>query len=159
MVSKFRNRRTSATSESRCSSLSTLPSSLSTLTAEDYLYCSRKLASFASLVQSLSRVWLCDPMDFSTPGLPVNHQLPESTQTQVHWVSDAMQPSHPLSSPSPPTFNPLPLHSLSTPLGMSEKNVLIFSFQYFWIWLWFCILFTWLVLLAHHPVLSVKPVR
>ena len=48
---------------------------------------------------------LCDPMDRSIPGLPVNHQLPEFTQTHVHWVSDAIQPSHPLSSPSPPAFN------------------------------------------------------
>ena len=45
-------------------------------------------------------------MDCSTPGLPVHHQLPELTHTHVHWVSDAIQPSHPLSSPSPPTFNP-----------------------------------------------------
>ena len=44
---------------------------------------------------------LCDPMNCSTPGLPVHHQLPEFTQTHVHWVSDAIQPSHPLSSPSP----------------------------------------------------------
>jgi len=44
-------------------------------------------------------------MDCSTPGFPVHHQLPELTQTYVHWVSDAIQPSHPLSSPSPPTFN------------------------------------------------------
>ena len=58
-----------------------------------------------SSVQSLSRVWLCNPMDCSMPGLPVHHQLPEFTQTHVHWVSDAIQPSHPLSSPSPPTFN------------------------------------------------------
>ena len=43
---------------------------------------------------------LCDPMDCSTPGLPVHHQLPEFTQTHVHWVGDAIQPSHPLSSPS-----------------------------------------------------------
>ena len=43
-----------------------------------------------SSVQSLSRVWLCDPMDCSTPGLPVHHQLPEFTQTHVHWVSDAI---------------------------------------------------------------------
>ena len=48
---------------------------------------------------------LCNPMDCSTPGLPVHHQLSEFTQTHVHWVSDAIQPSHPLSSPSPPTFN------------------------------------------------------
>ena len=44
---------------------------------------------------------LCDPMNHSTPGLPVHHQLPKFTQTHVHWVHDAIQPSHPLSSPSP----------------------------------------------------------
>ena len=48
---------------------------------------------------------LCDPKNRSTPGLPVHHQLPESTQTHVHRVSDAIQPSHPLLSPSPPAFN------------------------------------------------------
>ena len=48
---------------------------------------------------------LCDPMNRSMPGFPVHHQLPESTQTHVHWVSDAIQPSHPLLSPSPPAFN------------------------------------------------------
>ena len=48
---------------------------------------------------------LCDPMNRSTPGLPVHHQLPEFTQTHVHWLNDAIQPSHPLSSPSPPAFN------------------------------------------------------
>ena len=49
---------------------------------------------------------LCDPMNCSTPALPVHHQLPEFTQTHVHWVSDAIQPSHPLSSPSPLAPNP-----------------------------------------------------
>ena len=48
---------------------------------------------------------LCDRMDCSTPGFPDHHQLPELTQTHVHQVSDAIQPSHPLLSPSPPTFN------------------------------------------------------
>ena len=48
---------------------------------------------------------LCDPMNHSMPGLPVHHQLPESTQTHVHRVCDAIQPSHPLSSPSPPALN------------------------------------------------------
>ena len=48
---------------------------------------------------------LCDPMDCSAPGLPVHHQLLEFTQTHVHWVSDAIQPSHPLLSPYPPAFN------------------------------------------------------
>ena len=58
---------------------------------------------FSSVIQSCPT--LCDPMDCSTPGLPVHHQLPELAQTHVHWISDAIQPSHPLSSPSPPTFN------------------------------------------------------
>ena len=49
---------------------------------------------------------LCDPINCSTPGLPVYHQLPEFTQTHIHWVGDAIQPSHPLSSPSPPAPNP-----------------------------------------------------
>ena len=49
---------------------------------------------------------LCDPMNRSTPGLPVHHQLPKFTQTHVHRVGDAIQPSHPLSSPSPPAPNP-----------------------------------------------------
>ena len=49
---------------------------------------------------------LCDPMNRSTPGFPVHHQLPEFTQTHVHQVGDAIQPSHPLSSPSPPAPNP-----------------------------------------------------
>ena len=48
---------------------------------------------------------LCDPVDCSTPGLPVHHQLPQLTQTHVHCTGDAIQPSHPLSSSSPPTFN------------------------------------------------------
>ena len=59
---------------------------------------------FSSVAQSC--LTLCDPMNCSTPGLPVHHQLPEFTQTHVHQVSDAIQPSHPLSSPSPPSPNP-----------------------------------------------------
>ena len=55
---------------------------------------------------------LCDPMNHSTPGLPVQHQLPEFTETHVHRVSDAIQPSHPLSSPSPPAPNPSQHQSL-----------------------------------------------
>ena len=58
-----------------------------------------------SSVQSLSRVWLCNPINCSTPGPPVHHQLPEFTQTHVHRVGDTTQPFHPLSSPSPPAFN------------------------------------------------------
>ena len=59
--------------------------------------------SVSSVTQSC--LTLCNPMDCSMQGLPVHHQLLEFTQTHVHWVSDAIQPSHPLSSPSPPTFN------------------------------------------------------
>ena len=62
--------------------------------------------------QSLSRVRLCDSVNRSTPGLPVHHQLPEFTQAHVHRVSDAIQPSHPLSSPSPLAPNPSQHQSL-----------------------------------------------
>ena len=63
----------------------------------------KESVQFSSVAQSCPT--LCDPTDRSTPGLPVHHQLPEFTQTHAHWVSDAIQPSHPLSSPTPPTFN------------------------------------------------------
>ena len=59
------------------------------------------LSQFTSVAQSCPT--LSNPMDCSTPGLSVHHQLPEFTQTHVHWVGDAIQPPHPLSSPSPPT--------------------------------------------------------
>ena len=59
---------------------------------------------FSSVAQSC--LTLCDLMNRSTPGLPVHHHLPEFTQTHVHRVPDAIQPSHPLSSPSPPAPNP-----------------------------------------------------
>ena len=62
-----------------------------------------KQPQFSSIIQSCPT--LCDPMNCSMPGLPVHHQLPEFTQTHVHWVSDAILPSHPLSSPYPPTLN------------------------------------------------------
>ena len=65
---------------------------------------------FSSVAQSCPT--LCDPMNCSTPGLPVYHQLPEFTQTHVHRVGDAIQPSHPLSSPSPPAPNPSQHQSL-----------------------------------------------
>ena len=59
---------------------------------------------FSSVTQSCSTV--CDPMNHSTSGVPVHHQLPESTKTHVRCVGDAIQPSHPLSSLSPPALNP-----------------------------------------------------
>ena len=57
------------------------------------------------VVHSLSHVWLCDPIDCRKPGFPVLHHLLEFAQTHVHWVSDAIQPSHPLSPPSPSALN------------------------------------------------------
>ena len=66
-------------------------------------WCRGGVGGFSSVTQLCPT--LCDPMNHSTPGLPVHHQLPESTQTHVHWVGDAIQQSHPLLSPSPPAFN------------------------------------------------------
>ena len=71
---------------------------------------SNKILQFSSVAQPCPT--LCDPMNHSTPGLPVHHQLPEFTQTHVHQVGDAIQPSHPLSSPSPPAPNPSQHQSL-----------------------------------------------
>ena len=69
----------------------------------------RSLAGYSPTVQfslvAQSCLTLCNPMGCSMPGLPVHHQLPELTQSHVHWVGDAIQPSHPLSSPSPPAFS------------------------------------------------------
>ena len=66
-----------------------------------------KLKLFTIQFSSVAQLYptLCDPMDCSTPGLPVHHQLSELAQTHVHWFGDAIQPSHSLSSPSPPAFN------------------------------------------------------
>ena len=68
------------------------------------------ISQFSSVAQLCPT--LCDPMNRSTPDLPVHHQLPEFTQTHVHWVSDAIQPSHPRSSPSPSAPNPSQHQSL-----------------------------------------------
>ena len=65
---------------------------------------------FSSVAQSC--LTLCNPMNCSMPGLPVHHQLPEFTQTHVHRVGDAIQPSHPLLPPSPPAPNPSQHHGL-----------------------------------------------
>ena len=71
---------------------------------------------FSSVTQSCPTLY--NPMNCSTPGLPVHHQLPELTQTHIHQVGDAIQPSHPLSSPSPPAPNP----SQTVVLGCYLKN-------------------------------------
>ena len=72
---------------------------------------------FSSVPQSCPT--LCDPMNCSMPGLPVHHQLPESTQTHVHRVGDAIQPSHPLSSPSPPASRSFQMSQLFASAGQS----------------------------------------
>ena len=82
---------------------------------------------FSSVAQSCPT--LCDPMNRSTPGLPVHHQLPEPTQTHVHWVSDAIQPSHPLSSPSPPALNLSQHQGLFKWVSSSHQMAKVLEFQ------------------------------
>ena len=82
-----------------------------------------------SSVQSLSLIQLCNSMDCSMPGFPVLHQLPELTQTHVHWVCDAVQPSHPLSSPSPPAFNHSQYQGLFLWVSSSLQVVKVFELQ------------------------------
>ena len=82
-----------------------------------------KVAQFSSVTQSCPTP--CDPMDCSTPGFPVHHQLPEFTQTHVHWVSHAIQLSHPLSSPSP-------AFDLSQRQGLFQWVILRIMWPKFW---------------------------
>ena len=85
------------------------------------------LVQFRSIAQSC--LTLCDPMNCSTPGLPVHHQLPEFTHTHVHRVGDTMQPSHPLSSPSPPAHNPSQHQSLFQWVSSSHEVAKVLEFQ------------------------------
>ena len=73
---------------------------------------------------------LCNPMDHSTPGLPIHHELPESTQTHVHQVSDVIQPSYPLSSPFPPALNLSQHHSLSNESALPIRWPKDWSFSF-----------------------------
>ena len=82
-----------------------------------------------SSVQSLSRVQLCDPMNRSMPGLPVHHPLPNFTQTHVRWVGNAIQPSHPLSSPFPPAFNLSQHQGLFKWVSSSHQVAEVLEFQ------------------------------
>ena len=82
---------------------------------------------FSSVAQSCPA--LCDPMNRNMPGLPVHHQLPEFTQTHIHRVSDAIQPSHPLSSPSPPVPNPSQHQSLFQWVNSSHEVAKVLEFQ------------------------------
>ena len=86
---------------------------------QNYLMIDDSGIQFSSVTQSC--LTLCDPMNYSTPGLSVHHQLPEFTQTHVHWVGDAIQPSHPLSSPSPPAPNPSQHQSLFQRVNSSHE--------------------------------------
>ena len=82
---------------------------------------------FSSVAQSCPT--LCDPMNRSTPGLPVHQHLPEFTQTHIHRVSDAIQPSHPQSSPSPPAPNPSQHRDLFQRVNSSHEVAKILEFQ------------------------------
>ena len=84
-------------------------------------------AFFSSVAQSCPT--LCNPMDCSTPGLPVHRQLQELTQTHVHWVGDAIQPSHPLSSPSPPAFDLSQHQGLFKWVSSSHQIAKVLEFQ------------------------------
>ena len=88
---------------------------------------SRDIPQFSSVAQLCPA--LCNPMNRSTPGLPVHHQLPEFTHTQIHRVSDAIQPSHPLSSPSSPVPNPSQPQSLSQRVNSSHEVAKVLEFQ------------------------------
>ena len=82
---------------------------------------------FSSVAQSCPT--LCDPRNRSTPGLPIHHQLPEFTQTHIHRVSDAIQPSHPRSSPSPPAPSPSQHQSLFQCVNSSHEVAKVLEFQ------------------------------
>ena len=83
---------------------------------------------FSSVTQSC--LTLCDPMDHSTPGLPVHHQLLESNQTHLHWVGEAIQPSHPLSSLSPPAFKLSQHQGLFKWVSFSHQVAKVLSFSF-----------------------------
>ena len=87
----------------------------------------RNSRGFSSVAQSSPTLW--DPMNRSTPGLPVHHQLLEFTQTHVHRVGDAIQPSHPLSSPSPPAPNPSQHQGLFQWVNSSHEVAKVLEFQ------------------------------
>ena len=82
---------------------------------------------FNSVTQSC--LTLCDPMNCSIPGFPVHHQLLEFSQTHVHWLGDAIQPSHPPSSPSPPTFNLSQHQGLFKWVTSSHQVATVLEFQ------------------------------
>ena len=84
---------------------------------------------FSSVQFTESCSTLCDPMDYSIQGFPVHHQLPQFTQTHIHWVGDAIQPSHPLSSPSPPAFSLSRYQGLFKWVSSSHQVAKVLEFQ------------------------------
>ena len=97
------------------------------LTSSVYVFLGLKWVPYS--VQSLSVYTLCGPMNCSTPGLPVHHQHPEFTQTHVHWVGDAIQPSHPLLSPSPHVLNLAQHQGLFKQVSSSHQVAKVLKFQ------------------------------
>ena len=89
------------------------------LSPRSFLFSSVQFSSVAQLCLTL-----CDPMNHSTPGLPDHHQLLEITQTHVHRVGDAIQPSHPLSFPSPPALNPSQHQNLIKITSLSQNRLI-----------------------------------
>ena len=121
-TTKERKLQANITDEHRCKNLS------QTLANQIKQYIKKVLSVwFSSVAQSY--LTLCDPMNCSTPGLPVHHQLPEFTETHVHRVSDAIQPSHPLSSPSPPAPNPSQHQSLFQRINSLRQEAKVLEFQ------------------------------
>ena len=148
---------------SRGSSRSRDRACISCIAGEFFTIWATREAQFSSVAQSCPT--LCDPMNCSTPGLPVHYQLPEFTQTRVHWVGDAIQPSYPLLTSSPFVFNlsqhqvfsnELALHirwskywSFSFSISSSNEHWGLISFQIDWFDL-FAVQRTLKSLLQHH---------
>ena len=102
-----------------------IPKRTGRITKLEGVFSSAQFSSVAQLCPTL-----CDPMNRSTPGLLVHHHLPEFTQTHVHRVSDAIQPSHPLLSPSPPAPNPSQHQSLSSESTLRMRWPKYWSFSF-----------------------------
>ena len=92
------------------------------------LYILKHYSSLESSSVAQSCLTLCDPMDCSTPGFPVHHQLLEFAQTHVHPVGGAIQPSHPLSSPSPPAFN-LSQHQSQFFISCGQSRIILLNLR------------------------------
>ena len=107
-------------------SLSIPPGSRSSTWRSSLLVREPSVSQFSSVSQSY--LTLCNPIDYSTPGFPVHHKLPEFNQTLVHWVGDAIQPSHPL-VPSPPALNLSQHQSLLKWVSSSHQVAKVLEFQ------------------------------